>query len=218
MFRRAAPSAALRPGRSGNILRDQPFAAARSRRGRDGRVPEATAHRPPMKYINPLLFLLLVIVGVKLSDSVYRWLAYAPERARVQVLRAGLVDAGAQYVTARQLGDSMRAVLRAEDDALEREERLLRRYDEEAGGVGLPPEVYARYREDLTRYNRHVVERNAKLSAYQEAQARQNAAATRYTVLADSLHDLATRMGDPYYAIPTPAEAAIERGIIKPQP
>ena len=78
--------------------------------------------------------------------------------------------------------------------------------------------MYARYREDLTRYNRHVGERNARLSAWQEVQARQNAAATRYTVLADSLHDLATRMGDPYYAVPTPAEAAIERGVIKAQP
>lgn len=171
-----------------------------------------------MKYVNPLLFLLLVIVGVKLSDSVYRWLAFGPERARVQVLRAGLVDAGAQYVRTRQESDSMRAVLHADDDALEHEERLLRRYDDYATGGGLPPDVYARYRDDLTRYNRHVAERNARLSAWQEVQARQNAAAARYTVLADSLHDLATRMGDPYYAVPTPAEAAIERGIIKPQP
>jgi len=171
-----------------------------------------------MRYINPLLFLLLVIVGVKLSDSVYRWLAYAPERARVQVLRAGLVDAGAQYVRTRQESDSMRAVLHGEDDALEREERLLRRYDDQASGGGLPPNVYARYRDDLTRYNRHVAERNGKLAAWQDVQARQNAAAARYTVLADSLHELATRMGDPYYAVPTPAEAAIERGIIKPLP
>lgn len=173
---------------------------------------------PPMRYINPLLFLLLVIVGVKLSDSVYRWLAFGPERARVQVLRTGLVDAGAQYVRSRQEGDSMRAVLRAEDEALEAEEHRLRRYDGYATGGGLPPDVYERYRADLTRYNRHVTERNTKLADWQEIQARHNAAASRYTVLADSLNTLATRMGDPYYAVPTPAEAAIERGIIKPQP
>jgi hypothetical protein len=171
-----------------------------------------------MKYINPLLFLLLVILGVKLSDSVYLWLRFGPERAQVQVLRAGLVDAGAQYVQTRQKGDSMRAVLRAEDEQLEVEERRLRRYDGYASSGGLPPDVYERYREDLTRYNRHVTERNAKLADWQEVQARHNAAASRYTVLADSLNALATRMGDPYYAVPTPLEAAIERGIIKPQP
>ncbi|HEV7587718.1 MAG TPA: hypothetical protein VGO40_06275 [Longimicrobium sp.] len=171
-----------------------------------------------MKYLNPLLFLLLVILGVKLSDSVYHWLAFGPERARVQVLRSGLVDAGAQYVQTRQKGDSMRAVLRAEDEQLEVEERRLRRYDSYASGGGLPPDVYERYRADLTRYNRHVTERNARLADWQEIQARHNAAASRYTLLADSLNALATRMGDPYYAVPTPAEAAIERGVIKLQP
>ena len=171
-----------------------------------------------MRYINPLLFLLVVILGVKLSDSVYRWLRFGPERARVQVLRAGLVEAGAEYVRTRQADDSMRTVLRAEDVALEQEERTLRRYDSYASGGGLPPDVYARYRAELTRYNRHVTVRNAKLADWQQVQARHNAAASRYTVLADSLHDLAARMGDPYYAIPTPAEAAIERGVLKPRP
>jgi hypothetical protein len=171
-----------------------------------------------MKYINPLLFLLLVILGVKLSDSVYRWLRFGPERAQVQVLRTRLVDAGAQYIGTRQAGDSMRAILRAEDAQLEVEEQRLRRYDSYATGGSLPPDVYQRYRDDLTRYNRHVTERNARLADWQEIQARQNAAASRYSVLADSLNALATRMGDPYYAVPTPAEAAIERGIIKPQP
>ena len=171
-----------------------------------------------MRYINPLLFLFLVILGVKLSDSAYRWLAFGEERAQVKVLRSNLVDAGAQYVRTRQEGDSMRAVLRVEDEQLEAEERRLRRYDSYASGGGLPPDVYERYRADLTRYNRHVTERNAKLADWQEIQARHNAAASRYTVLADSLNALATRMGDPYYAVPTPAEAAIERGVIKAQP
>src|SRR5215218_11049819 len=99
----------------------------------------------------------------------------------------------------------MRAILRAEDEALEAEERVLRRYDSYASGGGLPPDVYERYRGDLTRYNRHVTERNARLADWQEIQARHNAAASRYTVLADSLNALATRMGDPYYTVPTPA-------------
>ena len=171
-----------------------------------------------MKYVSPLLFLLLVIVGVKLSDSVYRWLRFGPEREQVKALSVRLVDAGAQMVRTRQESDSMRAVLHAADAVLEREQQALRRYDALAHDGALPPDVYERYRADLTRYNRHVTERNARLADWQEIQARHNAAASRYTVLADSLNALATRMGDPYYTVPTPAEAAIERGIIKPQP
>src|ERR1051325_6961920 len=86
------------------------------RAARRGSVPARNAARepaprPPMRYINPLLFLLLVILGVKLTDSLYHWVAFGPERAQVKVLRTRLVDAGAQYVRTRQEGDSMRAVL-----------------------------------------------------------------------------------------------------------
>jgi hypothetical protein len=169
-----------------------------------------------MKYINPLLFLLLVVIGVKLSDSVYRWLRFGHEREQVKVLRTELVDAGAQMVRTRQESDSMRAILQAEDTALEREQQALRRYDAQAHDGALPPDVYERYRADLTRYNAHVVRRNGKLADWQEILARNHVAVGRYNVLSDSVRDLATRMGDPYYSVPTPAEAAIERGLLKP--
>ena len=170
-----------------------------------------------MKYVGPLVFLLLVIVGIKLSDSVYRWLRFGPEREQVKALRVELVDAGVQMVRTRQESDSMRAVLRAADAALEREQQALRRYDTLAHDGALPPELYERYRAELTRYNAHVGERNAKLSVWQEILARNHAAVGRYNVLGDSIRDLAARMGDPYYAVPTPGEAAIERGLIKPE-
>ena len=169
-----------------------------------------------MKYVTPLLFLLLVIVGVKLSDSVYRWLRFGPEREQVKVLRAQLVDAGAQMVRTRQESDSMRSVLHADDAALEAEQTALHRYDAQAQDRGLPPEVYERYRGELKRYNDHVVRRNAKLGVWQEILARNHAAVGRYNVLSDSIRDLATRIGDPYYSVPTPAEAAIERGLLRP--
>lgn len=169
-----------------------------------------------MKYITPLIFLLLVIVGIKLSDSVYRWLRFGPEREQVKMLRTHLVDAGALMVRTRQESDSMRTVLRADDAALEQEQAALRRYDAQAQDGALPPDVYERYRGELKRYNDHVVRRNAKLSVWQEILSRNHAAVGRYNVLSDSIRDLATRMGDPYYSVPTPAEAAIERGLLKP--
>ncbi len=170
-----------------------------------------------MKYVNPLLFVLLVVIGIKLSDSAYRWVRYGPERAEVRRMRAELVDAGAGIVRTRQASDSMRAVLRAEDVALEQEQRALRRYDDYAHDGALPTGLYERYRADLTRYNDHVAARNARLSAWQDVLARNHAVVGRYNLLSDSVRDLASRMGDPYYEVPTPAEAARERGLIKPE-
>jgi RNA polymerase sigma factor (TIGR02999 family) len=130
-----------------------------------------------------------VIVGLKLSDQVYRWLAYGPERARVRELRGELVDAGAQIVRTRQQSDSMRAVLRAEDEALEREVRTLRRYDDYARDGVLPADLYVRYRAELNRYNEHVSARHAKLEDWREVLDRNHSAVSRYTLLADRARD-----------------------------
>ena len=173
-----------------------------------------------MRY-NPLLVLLILlpmaVLGLKVSDSVYRYFAYGSERAQVKTLRGQLVDAGAQIVRTKQASDSMRAVMRQEDQALESEQHALRRYDVLARDGALPQDTYERYRAELARYNSHVTSRNAKLSVWQDILARNHAAVSRYNVLADSVRDLATRMGDPYFAVPSPAEAAAERGIVLPE-
>lgn len=170
-----------------------------------------------MKYVHPLLFVLLAVIGIKLSDSAYKWVRYGPERDQVRRMRAELVDAGAEIVRSRQASDSMRAALRADDQVLEEEQRVLRRYDDHAHDGALPSGLYERYRADLTRYNDHVASRNRKLSHWQEVLARNHAVVARYNLLSDSIRTLATRMGDPYYEVPTPAEAAMERGVIKPE-
>jgi hypothetical protein len=172
----------------------------------------------PMRYVSPLLFLLLVIVGVKLSDQVYRWIAYGPERAQIRVLRSDLLDAGADMVRFQRQSDSIGEVLHGADAALEQEERALRRYDEQSVNGLIPPDLYAHYRHDLDRYNAHVAERNAHLEDARGALGRYRRAVGRYTLLADSVHELALKLGDPYYAIPSPAEAAVARGVIKPIP
>ena len=160
--------------------------------------------------IHPLLFVLLVIIGIKLSEQLYRWVAYADERDRVRVYREQLVQAGAEIVRTREESDSMRAVMEAEDAALEQEQTALRRYNRYAPGGTLPTDLYARYKEELDAYNLHVAERNAKLGDWQAILARNHLAVSNYNLLADSVRDLATRMGEPYYAVPTPAEAAME--------
>ena len=42
---------------------------------------------------------------------------------------------------------------------------------------------------------------------WQEILDRNRTAGRRYNLLGDSIRDLAMRMGDPYYSVPTPAEA-----------
>jgi len=170
-----------------------------------------------MRYVNPLLFLLLVVIGIKVSDSAYKWVRFRTEREQVRRMRAELVDAGADIVRTRQASDSMRAVLRTEDAALETEQRALRRYDDYAHDGALPTDLYERYRADLTRYNEHVASRNQKLTGWQDVLGRNHVVVSRYNLLSDSIRDLAGRMGDPYYEVPSPAEAAIERGVIKPE-
>ena len=168
--------------------------------------------------IHPLLFVLLVIVGIKLSEQVYRWIAYADERDRVRVYREQLVQAGGEIVRTREESDSMRAVMEREDAALEQDQTALRRYNRYAPGGTLPPDMYGRYKEELDAYNLHVAERNAKLGDWQAILARNHLAVSRYNVLADRVRDLAARMGEPYYAVPTPMEAAVARGVIRVEP
>ncbi len=166
-----------------------------------------------------LLFVLLVVVGVKLSEQVYRLVAFADERAQVVVLRERLLDAGARLEAARAEARRVRARLEEEDARLEEEHEHLQRYERLAqDGRYLPADVYAAYKAELETYNRHVVERNALNRRLGDLQDRSMVAGESYTALADSIRDLATRMGEPYYSVPTPVEAAIQRGTIKPEP
>ena len=57
--------------------------------------------------------------------------------------------------------------------------------------------------------------RDACFREYQQSHSRYAAAADSYTARADSVRNLATRMGEPYYAVPTPLEAAVKRGVLK---
>jgi hypothetical protein len=158
-----------------------------------------------------LLFVVLVIVGVKLSEQGYALIAFRDERAQAGTLRTQLLATGADLVGARVQADSLRRVITAEDEQLERELRVVQRFHRQARSGGMTPEVYARYNDKLTRYNLHVVSRNAILRRLEALHDRQHVAVTRYNLLADSLHALAVEMGQPYYQVPTALEAAAEQ-------
>ncbi|HYW06089.1 MAG TPA: hypothetical protein VE913_03980, partial [Longimicrobium sp.] len=103
-----------------------------------------------------------------------------------------------------------------EERAMEELRRVLARYNQHAVGGYLPTAIYRRYQADRRRYDRKVMDRDALFRAYQQSHARYASAADSYTARADSVRNLATLMGEPYYAVPTPLEAAVQRGVLKP--
>jgi hypothetical protein len=167
------------------------------------------------KSLQFLLLLLLAIVGVLVSQEVYRWAAFGAERAQVAELREELLDAGAALVDARTEMDSLRAVIVEADERLEAENLALQEYNRHARHGRLPVHLYEAYRADLSRYNEHVVERNARVVELEKVLQREHAAVARYNALSDTIHLLAVRLGKPYYAVPTPLEAAMERNATR---
>lgn len=157
-----------------------------------------------------LLFVLLAVVGVKLSEQVYGLVAHREDRALARDLRARLLDSGAELVALRGERDSLKGVVEGEDRALEREQRTVRRFHRSARQGMLDAAEYERYAAEVARYNQHVVERNAVARELERTHARLLQANARYNGVADSLHALAVRMRRPYYQVPTPLEAAEE--------
>lgn len=160
-----------------------------------------------------LLLVLLGVVGFKVATELYRWHAYRPEREQIAVLREQLVDAGADLVRTELRADTLQQVIEREDGRLKRRQAGLAAYGRRAEGGALPAALYHVYRAELRAYNRLVEQRNARWSEWKQLRARNRLAVDRYNTLADSIRQLARRMGEPYISLPLPAEAAVERGL-----
>ncbi|HYW09119.1 MAG TPA: hypothetical protein VE913_19320 [Longimicrobium sp.] len=163
-----------------------------------------------------LVMALVVVVGVKLSEQVYRWAAFRDERQLVGEIRERLLDDGAALTVARAETRARRDAWEKEEREMEELRRVLARYNRHAVGGYLPTAIYRRYQADRRRYDRKVMDRDALFRVYQQSHARYASAADSYTARADSVRNLATLMGEPYYAVPTPLEAAVQRGVLKP--
>lgn len=155
-----------------------------------------------------LLFVFLVVVGLKLSEQAYALVAFRDERAQARVLRERLLQTGEELVAARAEFDTLKQRLEGEDAKLQRELAALRRFTRMGP---LTRQVYDRYERERLRYNVHVEERNHVAREWEASLRRHEEHAERYNHLADSLQALAVRMGEPYYQVPTALEAAEER-------
>lgn len=155
-----------------------------------------------------LLFVLLVILGVKLSEQAYALVAFRDERAQARGLRERLLATGEELMEVRGEFDTLKRRLETEDARLQRELSALRRFTRMGP---LTEQVYERYERERLRYNLHVEERNNLAREWEASAHRHEESAQRYNVLADSLQALAVQMGEPYYQVPTALEAAAER-------
>lgn len=164
--------------------------------------------------MRPLFVVLALIVAWKVGEQLYRYVAFRDERTAMAAMRVRLVDAGAEVVRTRLRADSLRTQIEQADLALDARKRRVDGYGRFADGGALPEPVYERYRVDLRRFNQDVAARNAMLDLYHAIIGRNRVVTARYNVLADSMEALAERMGNAFYAVPRPVEAAAERGVI----
>lgn len=164
--------------------------------------------------IAALLALAGALILGKVAQQVYRWYAFREERAQLGALRVELVDAGADLFRVQARLDTLHREIAREDSVLRVEEKRVTRYDRYAKDGELTEGLYGVYRRDLDRYNEHVRDRNTRFEAWRRAIGAESVAVARYNLLSDSVSRIAARMGDPYYPIPRPVEAAAERGLV----
>lgn len=157
-----------------------------------------------------------LLVG-HIGFQAYRWFAFGPERVRLERLTGELEAVGVEVVRSQLAADSLRLAVEAIDRDLEATRSGIAEYRDHATDGALPANLYLRYRRDLHAHNLRVSERNEWFEGWRAAISRNRHAVRRYNMLADSIRSTAAVMGEPYYSIPTPAEIALERGIV-PRP
>jgi hypothetical protein len=164
--------------------------------------------------IKGLLIVALAVLAFKLVAGLWQWFAYADERRVLYELRAEVVEAGSSLFVLQLRADTLRRALAADDAALEKRRHRVERYGRYTRDGGLPPGLYGAYRRELDEYNARVEWRNRRLRELEEILLLQEASAERYQALAERTRAHAARMGEPYFPLPLPVEAAAERGII----
>lgn len=164
--------------------------------------------------INALLVVLLAIVAIKVGQQAYRWVSFGEEREELAVLRERVLDAGVEIVRTELRIDSLRREITRSDRDLEALRGTVDAYGKFAYQGALRSHLYAAYRTDLDAYNAKVRERNVRADAFNATLQQHRDAVALYNRLADSIRAIGTDIGDPYYPIPLPAEAATARGLV----
>lgn len=173
---------------------------------------------PAVVRVKALFAVALLLVLFQAGRHLYRWYAYSTERETIDQMDDRVLNAGAAVVSTELRADSIHGVVQVLDRQLAVQRRTVDAYARHAAAGALAPHLYEAYRADVASFNERVQQRNAMLDAYKAMVVENYRAVSRYNTLADSIRRLAEEIGDPFYPVPLPAEAAAARGIEPPPP
>ena len=160
-----------------------------------------------------VLAVLALVVVFKLANELYRWVAYSDERALLSDLSGAIDGAGVRVMRTQISADSLQEIVEDMDRGLDTARRAVAEFEGRSVDGAIPRRIYPAYRERLDAYNMAVRTRNARLAEWREVVESNHDASVRYNTLADSMRAVATRMGEPYYEVPSPIELAAKHGL-----
>jgi hypothetical protein len=163
--------------------------------------------------VESVLAVLALVVAFKVAHELYRWVAFADERARLRGLSAAIDTVGVQVIRTQMRADSLQGVVESMDRGLDVVRRAVAEYERKSIDGAIPERIYPAYRSRLDAYNLAVRQRNAKLADWHAVVDSNHAVSDRYGEIADSMRAVAMRMGEPYYPVPSPVEVAVRHGI-----
>jgi hypothetical protein len=161
-----------------------------------------------------VLLVLGGVVAIRQGQELFHSYVYADELTRLDRMVNVLEEDGVQVVRTRMRADSLRAIIEEIDRELVKRKEAVSAYDRHVSQGALPSRLYTAYRRELDAYNRRVMERNQVFERWKAVVVENHAAVGRYNSRADTIRALADRIGEPYFRIPSPVEAAAERGIL----
>ena len=163
--------------------------------------------------VRVFLLFTFALIAVELTHDVYRYYAYAGERAQLRILNETVDAAGLEVVRTQLKADSLLATIRAMDDTIEGSRDGFADYDRLAVDGALTPRAYREYRARIVRHNDRVGVRNSWYARWQAAVGANRDAVRQYNRISEEIRVTAERMGELHYNIPSPVEAAVRNGL-----
>ncbi|MGH7458632.1 MAG: hypothetical protein ACREKN_06025 [Longimicrobiaceae bacterium] len=161
-----------------------------------------------------LLVILALVAAVQLGIHLVRWYAHAAERQELAGVRDAGVQAGAEVVRTMLRLDSLRLVIDSLDHGLAQRRRSVRAYERFVRADRLPARLHRAYRSDLASYNSLVGERNGVAGEWERTLEASRLSRESYQRLSERARTLAAAIGEPYFRLPTPMEAAVAKGVL----
>ncbi len=179
-------------------------------------IPRIGAQVSIPQRILGLLVVFAAVLAVQLGLQLYQWSTTGEERAEVAALREEAVDEGARLIAMRARADTLAVRVRDADETLNSLRRNIDRFERWSQQGRLSASLFPAYRDEVESYRSLAYERNALLRELERASVEHRSAVVKYNELTARIRVLATEAGDPYFRVPTPAEAAVERGVLTP--